>query len=113
MPESRSRATSAGLARPPPPKKLWVLVSKPLTGPFSATAKIESGSWSSLSGSWATDSIRRDLSYAAPPKPRFVLIDCWYGFTSQYSNHDTFFLLRVLFRSVTSCSSSGSSPNGA
>src|SRR5437879_9791284 len=84
VPARRSAATAAGAARPPAPKKLLVLVSKPSTGPCSAAAKIESGSWSSESGSCATDSVRLSASYDGAARPRCVLIDCWYGFTSQY-----------------------------
>ena len=53
------------------------------------------------------------LHLGAPTARAAVASPATYGFTSQYSNQDARLAVRVRLRIVTSCSSSGSSPNGA
>ena len=42
-----------------------------------------------------------------------AFVPCCTGFTSQYSNHETSFEEAPVLVMVTSCRSTGSSPNGA
>ena len=110
-----SDATSLGAGRPPAPKNVSTDVSKPSCGPFREAAKIESGLESSerppLCVTW---SVFVWAFHSGCPTPRVPgwAISWLYGFTSQYSNHETFFAEPVVFFSVTSSSSTGSSPNG-
>ena len=110
-----SSVTSVGAARPPAPKNALTDVSKPPAGPWSAAAKIERGLLSSerppLCVTWSVFVWSFQVGCPTPRVPGWA-ISWLYGFTSQYSNQETFFAAPVVFFSVTSSSSTGSSPNG-
>src|SRR3954447_6294487 len=115
VPASLSAFTAAGSAREPAPKKDPTLVSNSTFGPLSGAAKMDRG-FVSPSGAvtCSTERVPLSASWTGAARPMFFWkpVAWLYGSTSQYSNHDTFFALLLVFVMVTSSSSSGSSPNG-
>ncbi len=114
LPLRRSAATAAGAARVPDPKNRAADVSWPPSGALTAAAKMLSGRSSPRSpDACGTESVLRLCVHVGVPTARLRSSASMYGFTSQYSNQEARRGFRVRLRIVTSCSRSGSSPNGA
>ncbi len=105
--------TAAGAAREPVPKKSATDVSWPATGPRRAAANSVSGRSSPSPGSCAARSVRARASQRGSRSAIWRPFVRSNGLTAQYSNHETRCVRRVWLVTATSCTSTGSSPNGA